>query len=480
MRSQSTLALLTALSLAACDRADRNAAVTMSLIGGPLHLTDPNRAAPDKASALMLGATAQGLISFDAEGQIEPALAERWIMTDDGLSLIFRIRRAQWAGGGEVTARQVVARLKAALAPASRNRLKPLFGGVENIVAMTGQVVEIRLRRPDPDMLQLLAQPDMALFQLKPSRGTGPYRVHSARDDVTRIRLIAATGDEAEPSERDDVRIRSEAAGVAVARFAARDAALVIGGSIADLPLARAARPAASQFQLDPAYGLFGLAVSARSEALASFDARRALAMAIDRERLVQLFGVASWRPAHAILPAQLDSAAPPAALEWVRLDLEARRARARRYLAAADPLPRLRVAMPPGPGARLLFAAIAADWRRIGVTARMVGPRDAADLRLIDEVAPQSSALWYFERLSCARDLPCDRAADVALKAAMAAGSGETRRAALAETDAALASHQPFIPLAFPLRWSLVAPSLTGWRPSAFAIHPLRHLRAE
>ncbi len=473
--------VLAILALAACDRADRNAPVTMSVIGGPLKLVDPNKATPDKASALLLGATAQGLIAFDAEGQIEPALAERWIMTDDGLSLIFRIRRAQWAGGGEVTARQVVVRLKAALARGSRNRLKPLFGSVVSIVPMTGHVIEMRLRRPDPDMLQLLAQPDMALFDVRPARGTGPYRIHSMRENVTRLRPIDAIEDEdGEVSERDDVRVRAEAASLAVARFAARDAALVTGGTIADLPLARAARQPASQFQLDPAYGLFGLAVSARSEALASFEVRRALAMAIDRERLVQLSGVASWRPAYAILPVQLDSAAPPAALEWVQLDLDARRARARAYLAAADPLPRLRVAMPPGPGSRLLFAAIAADWRRIGVTARMVGPRDAADLRLIDEVAPQSSALWYFERLSCARDLPCDTVADLALKTAIAADSTDTRRSALAETDAAMASNQPFIPLALPLRWSLVSPNLTGWRQSAFAIHPLKHLRGD
>ena len=38
--------------------------------------------------------------------------------------------------------------------------------------------------------------------------------------------------------------------------------------------------------------------------------------------------------------------------------------------------------------------------------------------------------------------------------------------------------SIQAFIPLMQPLRWSLVKPQLTGWRPSAFATHPLHHLR--
>ena len=469
------------LVLSGCNRIDDQSPIAMSVIGADrLALANPDRGALDRGSALMLGATAQGLVSFDSEGQVEPALAERWIVTDDGRSFIFRIRRAKWADGRPVAAAEVATRFRSAMAAKSRNAARPMLSGVDQVVSMTGQVVEIRLRTAQPDFLQLLAQPDLAVFRGTPAQGTGPYRIHSTRDGVTRLRRVYPDGQTPDPGfvERDDVRIRAEPAPVAIARFAARDVALVTGGGFNELALARAARPATSQFQVDPAYGLFGLAVMADSKALSDQEVRRALAMAIDRDRIVQVFGVNRWRPVLSLLPAQMDSLAPPAALEWVQLDLASRRARAREYVVGKE-LPELRVALPTGPGARLLFAALADDWRRIGVSARMVGLKDRADLRLIDDVSPQSSAVWYLSRIACARGLVCVPKAETALQGLLGAVTAEERASGIAEADAEFASAQPYIPIALPLRWSLVAPQLTGWRPSAFAVHPLRRLRA-
>ena len=472
--------LLAGLTLGSCSRASDKQPITMSLIGSKLQLSNPDRGPIGSEAALMLGETAQGLVAFDADGQIEPALAERWIMTDDGMSVIFRIRRTRWADGRPVTSAEVAARLRAIAAPASRNVLKPLLPGVDRIISMTGQVIEIRLKVPQPDFLQLMAQPELAVFKTSPANGTGPYQIHSVRKGVTRLRLIPDVGETPTvgDQERSDVRVRSEKASLGIARFAAREIALVTGGGFADLALARAASVASSRFKLDPAYGLFGLAVDVDSKALADVNIRHALAMAINRDRIVQLFGVSNWKPVLSILPAQLDSSAPPAALEWVELPATARIARARGYVNGHPGLPEIRVSLPIGASSRLLFAALADDWRRIGIRTTLVGPKDPADLRLIDEVAPQSSALWYLSRVSCAHHMPCSQPGETALKAIVSATTLADHAAAIAETDAAFASNQPYIPIALPLRWSLVGPQLTGWRASAFAIHPLRHFR--
>jgi oligopeptide transport system substrate-binding protein len=223
---------------------------------------------------------------------------------------------------------------------------------------------------------------------------------------------------------------------------------------------------------------LFGLAVVNGSNALSSINIRRALAMTIDRERLVGLFGLNTWRVQYALLPSQLDSNSAPAALEWVGLDRAARLARARGYLSSADTLPVIRIALPSGPGARLLFAAIAADWRQIGVSTVRVAMNEPADLRLIDEVAPQRAALWYLSRFSCERGFACSVTADTAMRAALSTTDPVERAAAVAEADAAIASEQIFMPIAAPLRWSLVSPELIGWRANSFAAHPLHHLR--
>lgn len=427
----------------------------------------------------MLASTAQGLVTFDAQGRIAPALAERWIITSDGLSIIFRIRRAHWNDNTPVTGRQVAERLRAMTAAGSKHPMAPLFSNVSAIIAMTGQVVEMRLRVPQPELLQLLANPDMGIFHLRASQGTGPFRVHSVRAGVTRLRPIPDdTSEEPEyRGQRDDIRVRGEPAPLAVARFQAREISLVTGGTFSDLALARAARPATSQFQIDPVYGLFGLAVSRTSKTLADGPVRKALAMAIDRDRIVLSFGVSTWTPAYSVLPAQLDSSARPAALEWVQTPLAERIARANDLIRGKS-LPPIRVAIPASTGGRLLFAELAADWRKIGVRAVHVEPDALADLRLIDEVAPQSAAFWYIHRLSCARGLPCDPVIEAGLAAVMVAPTGQERADAIAGVDARMAEKQLYFPIALPLRWSLVSNSLTAWRPNAFAAHPLGKLR--
>ena len=48
-----------------------------------------------------------------------------------------------------------------------------------------------------------------------------------------------------------------------------------------------------------------------------------------------------------------------------------------------------------------------------------------------------------------------------------------------MADADAAAAQASGYIPLSTPLRWSLVNPSLNGWRENGFAVHPLAELRS-
>jgi oligopeptide transport system substrate-binding protein len=225
--------------LTGCTDNSADAAVAVSIIGGKAHVADPNRAPIDTSAAVLAGALTQGLVSFDATGQIEPALAESWVVTDDGLSFIFRIKRAQWSDGVEVNAREVARSLKQSIAPGSKNRLKPLFGAVTEIVAMTDWVIEIRLATPQPLLLQLLAQPEMAI--LRGGRGTGPYRIHRRFPNSMTLRAALHPGQKAEDlSEavlaRSERRVRGEDGANAVARFAADGAGLVIAMCAAPLP----------------------------------------------------------------------------------------------------------------------------------------------------------------------------------------------------------------------------------------------------
>ena len=71
-----------------------------------------------------------------------------------------------------------------------------------------------------------------------------------------------------------------------------------------------------------------------------------------------------------------------------------------------------------------------------------------------------------------------CSSFADQALTAARTATALPQRAALLVEADRRLAEVVPYIPLARPLRWSLVAQGVDAWRDNALAVHPLAHLR--
>jgi len=94
----------------------------------------------------------------------------------------------------------------------------------------------------------------------------------------------------------------------------------------------------------------------------------------------------------------------------------------------------------------------------------------------LVDAVAPYDSARWYL-RAACQ---PCGTTAATLIAAARDAPTLQARADRIAEADAALAADVAFIPIAQPLRWSLVAARLRAWTPNARAFHPLNHLRGD
>jgi len=464
--------------LAGCREAETGP-VAVSAIGAPPRLANPNLQPLDAPSAFLAEAAAQGLVRFDAAGEIEPALAQSWIVSDDGLRYTFRIRRTRWLGGGPVTAQQVAARLRAAVSRASRNPLKPVLAAIGDVEAMTDQVLEIRLRGPRPNLLQLLAQPEMAI--LIGERGTGPYRSTAEAPGALRLSRPPGEDDEEPEPSGADLLLRGEPAAFAVARFAEGEADLAIGGTVADLPLARAAALPGERLVFDPAPGLFGLAFAAAEDGpLADPNIRRAVTMAIDRQALATALGVPNLRLRTALVPPIVDELPRPAIPDWAPAPMAMRRELATRVTARLDEPLRLRVAMPEGPGYRIVFAHLRRDWRLVGIEAERVGAEAPADLRLIDAIAPAMLASWYLRHFTCDTDNACDPAADQALEAARVAGSQAERQGQLAVADRILTAQTVFIPLISPVRWSLVSPRLTGFRPNLFARHPAGTLIAE
>ncbi|MGK2910723.1 MAG: ABC transporter substrate-binding protein [Sphingobium sp.] len=467
------------VGLAACTEKQKGP-VVVSVIGTQQQLVQPLRDVLSPASKLMLEATAQGLVAFDAQGDVLPALAQRWIVQDDGLSYIFRLRRATWPNGAPVTSSDVAFLLRNRIAANLALDPNGDLAAIEEVSSMTGEVLEIRLSVPRPYLLQMLAQPQMAITRR--DGGTGPYRKEKRRDAWFLRPVTDDDEDDDTPIPAWENRVlRAERASMAIVRFRAGLASLVLGGRYSDLPLLNRAGLKNQEVRVDPVQGLFGLAVIGRGDFLGDDGVRAGINMAIDRDQLPNAFALGGWTVTDRLLPQQLDLPGPPTAPPWEENTIEERRATARaaisRWSAGNGAVPVLRIALPKGSGSRLLYTLVARDLSRIGVPSRQVGLEDAADLKLVDEVAAYDSALWYLGRISCARKVHCDVTAQERLVEATMATSVAEVQARLSQAEALTVAHNGYIPLGAPVRWSLAARALTGFAPSTRARHPLNQL---
>ena len=170
-----------------------------------------------------------------------------------------------------------------------------------------------------------------------------------------------------------------------------------------------------------------------------------------------------------------------PSQPDWFATSLTDRRpaltAAAVRLLPTGDQKATLRVLLPDGPGARAVLDRLTADWGAIGIIVERATGLGDADLALVDEVAPSTSAAWFLRRFRCGTVPVCDPAADQLLDAARETAVPAQRYALLAQAAAAIDDAQLFIPLAAPVRWSLVADRVTGFAGNRYARHTLTDL---
>lgn len=473
-----TIGLL-ALLAAACSSPDEEA-LRVAVIGEAGSAFEPG-ARLSVAGQLLRAATAQGLVTLDGNGDVVPALAERWIVTDDGLSYIFRLRDGTWPDGTRLTGEDAATALRRTLATLRGTPLATDIGRVEEVVARTGRVVELRLARPNPDLLRVLAQPELGL--LRNNRGSGPMALER-KGNAALLRPYAPK-ELGLPEQRHwadrarALRLATLPAVGAVTSFREGSVQVVLGGKWDSIMLAREVSMVTGALQFDPVAGLFGLAFTHSDGFLAEAAHREALAMAIDREALAGALRAPGWTPTTRIVSPGMDGDLGTIGERWATLDLAARRAEASRRVArwreGRGEAPRLRIALPSTPGSGLLFARLRDDFAAVGITVRQVGEDEAADLRVIDQVARYPRAQWFLGQLACGvRPGPCSPAADRLAAEARAATDPRERAALLAEAEAELTLADVYVPLGPPVRWTLTRRGLSGLTPNRWAVHPL------
>lgn len=478
MTHKALLPLIFAAALSACSQGVDNSRIRVDVIEERPRPFAIGAMPLPLASAYLRGATAQGLVTFDAKGRIAPGLANRWIVTDDGLSYIFRLNKTTWNDGQEVTSDEVAKLLRQRIGELRRTAFVSELAVIDRVVPMTGKIVEIRLKAPMPYLLEMIAQPEFGL--VRKGIGSGPM-VGKGFEQAMRLQ-IKSLDEMGEPVlESETVSLRGAAPSLALARYSEGETDLVEGGRFETFPLLEAAEIDANEIHFDAVPGLFGLLFVEGGPFLSDIANREAIAMAIDRPKLLTSFDIVAWQEALTLVPESLPTRQDGPRPVWTSLrvaerKLEARNTISRWEISNGEVRP-LRIALPRGYGSRIFFAMLRADMAAIGLEVERVTPDKPHDLLLIDRTADQSSPAWYMDQLSCTATRICSLDADRLVAEARMAGDSATRKQLLAQAEAELQSTRNFIPIANPLRWSVARPGLVGHFPNGRGWHLLQYL---
>jgi ABC-type dipeptide/oligopeptide/nickel transport system permease component/ABC-type transport system substrate-binding protein len=161
-------------------------------------ILDPTRSPAASITEIEYGNVFEGLVSFAPDGSAQPALAESWEVSGDGLRYVFHLRAGvRFHDGTRFDASTAKYSLERALAPGSLNPQKPRLAAVGAIEAADALTLRLVLKRRSGGLLQSLAwgafamvAPASAAGNALHPVGTGPFEFSAWRrgDSISFVR----------------------------------------------------------------------------------------------------------------------------------------------------------------------------------------------------------------------------------------------------------------------------------------------------
>jgi peptide/nickel transport system substrate-binding protein len=113
-------------------------------------------------------------------------------------------------------------------------------------------------------------------------------------------------------------------------------------------------------------------------------------------------------------------------------------------------------------------------DWGPLGIKLERAPSSASADLVWIDEVAPAASPAWFVRRFRCGVAAICVEEAEPLMAEARTTLDSRQRASLLLEAARLMDGQQLFIPIAAPIRWSLVSGRVPGFAENSIGRHTL------
>jgi len=287
------LAAMVLCGLLAGPLAAAEQGIVMGMVLEPPHL-DPTAGAAAAIDEVVYANVFEGLTRIDRDGAVQPALAESWAVSDDGLTYRFNLHDGvTFHDGTPLTAADVVFSLERARADDSVNAQKALFEPIESVAADGDDSVVVTLKRPTGGFLfnlgwgdAVIVSPQTAADNKSTPIGTGPFKFRRwVKGD--RVELERYDGHWAPPAKLPEATFKF------ISDPAAAAAAMLAGDvdAFANFP----APETLAQFEADPRFKVVigsteGETILATNNARPPFDdirVRRAMAHALDRDAVI-------------------------------------------------------------------------------------------------------------------------------------------------------------------------------------------------
>ena len=289
---------------------------------------DPGTTA-ETFAAPIIGNTFEGLVRFDANNDIVPALAESWDVSEDGLTYTFQLRDAKWSDGKPVTAGDFVYAWMRVLDPATAAMNAPMLYSIvgaeehynasgEGDVAISApddKTLTFTLKARVPYMMQLLTyttffpvrqdmvESDPEGWTRNPATfiGTGPFRVtaFNAGESVVFEKNPEYYDADAVSLDKLTFRLIPDPA----TALAAMEAGQVDGIESVPAPEIPRLSVESDAFMIVPALGTTYAMMNPGQSPVDDLKVRQALSMALDREEIVEFVLQSADTPATGLVP---------------------------------------------------------------------------------------------------------------------------------------------------------------------------------
>jgi peptide/nickel transport system substrate-binding protein len=272
------------------------AARTDLVLGMPLeppHL-DPTAGAAAAIDEVLYANVFEGLTRIGPRGEVLPALAESWTVSEDGKVYTFKLRTSvKFHDGTDFNADDVKFSLDRARADDSTNAQKALFTAIDTVEAVDPATVKISLKNPQGSFLYnlgwgdaVIVAPETAETNKEKPVGTGPFRFDNWAKGSS-ITLVKADGYWGEPASLDKAEFR-------IIPDAAAAVPALLSGDVQALPNFQLG-DALPQVESDPRFkvvvgsteGETILAINNKKPPFDNLKVRQAISHVIDRKAII-------------------------------------------------------------------------------------------------------------------------------------------------------------------------------------------------